>query len=80
MKKIPTKHVLAWLTALTLALPSGRAQAVSASDTESSSGNPDIVVLDPFTVTAETEGYKAIDTSPAGAFARTSRTPRRRCL
>ena len=72
MKKIPSKHVLAWLTALTLALPSGRAQAVSQPDEDSStSRGEDIVVLDPFTVTAETEGYKAFDTL-GGARIRTS--------
>lgn len=76
MKRIPNRHVLAFLTALSLAASSSWAQTTTpgkesddAAKNSASSGNQlgsDTIVLDPFTVTTEQEGYKADDTLAGG--------------
>ncbi|MEO6567327.1 MAG: TonB-dependent receptor plug domain-containing protein, partial [Opitutaceae bacterium] len=71
MNNTPTRHVLALLSALSLGAGSIRAQAIAPGKESlpaKTSASPGLepengpVVLDPFTVTTDHEGYQAVDT------------------
>jgi outer membrane receptor protein involved in Fe transport len=68
MNNMTTRSVLALLSALSLGVGSLRAQSAPADSTakENPDAQEETIVLDPFTVSTETEGYKAVDTLAGG--------------
>jgi outer membrane receptor protein involved in Fe transport len=73
MNKIPSRLLLALLSALTLGAGSIRAQVAPAGETapankasETAPLDESVVTLDPFTVSTEQEGYKSDDTLAGG--------------
>src|SRR4051812_44235895 len=71
MKKVPTRRILALMSALSLGASSLWAQTAPAAPASAKPEEEEAITLDPFTVTTEHEGYKAIDTL-AGGRVRTS--------
>lgn len=73
MNHTPTRSVLAFLSALSFGVGSAWAQTVAPGNESASSvelADDKVIVLDPFTVTTEHEGYQAVDTL-GGARVRT---------